>query len=99
MATFKTQDSFIVTLLESKFHNDKSKFLEAIKELFQKDFKAETREYNLLKAYDIGELSIGQVSKFLNISKSETMELLAKYDIPFIRVDKEYLDQEFNAFS
>jgi len=35
----------------------------------------ETQEYNLLKAYDRGELSLGQVANILNISKSDTMEL------------------------
>ncbi len=52
----------------------------------------------MLKAYDRGELSLGQVANILNISKSETMELLKKYDIPFVRVDSEYLEQEFGAF-
>jgi len=98
MQTIQIQDSFITTLLETKFYNDKSKFIEAIKELFQTKSKLETQEYNLLKAYDRGELSLGQVANILNISKSETMELLKKYDIPFVRVDREYLEQEFGAF-
>jgi len=38
------------------------------------------------------------VATILNCSKEETMELLKKYDIPFIRVDSEYLEQEFGAF-
>ena len=41
---------------------------------------------------------MGQVANILNISKSETMELLKKYNIPFVRVDREYLEQEFGAF-
>ena len=98
MQTIQIQDSFITTLLETKFYNDKSKFIEAIKELFQSKSKLETQEYNLLKAYDRGELSLGQVANILNISKSETMELLKKYDIPFVRVDSEYIEQEFGAF-
>ncbi len=98
MQTIRIQDSFIATLLETKFYNDKSKFIEAIKELFQTKSKLETQEYNLLKAYDRGELSLGQIANILNISKSETMELLKKYDIPFVRVDSEYLEQEFGAF-
>ena len=98
MQTIQIQDSFITTLLETKFYNDKSKFIEAIKELFQTKSKLETQEYNLLKAYDRGELSLGQVANILNISKSETMELLKKYDIPFVRVDSEYLEQELGAF-
>jgi predicted HTH domain antitoxin len=88
----------MVTLLETKFYNDKSKFIEAIKELFQTKSKLEAQEYNLLKAYDRGELSLGQVANILNLSKAETMELLKRYDIPFIRVDSEYLEQEFGAF-
>lgn len=98
MTTFQTQDPFIKTLLEVKFFNDQSKFIEAIKELFQVKSKLESQEYNLLKAYDRGELSIGQVGTILNLSKYEVIELLEKYDIPFIRVDKAYLDHEFNAF-
>ena len=98
MQTIQIEDSFISMLLETKFYNDKSKFIEAIKELFQTKTKLEIQEYNLLKAYDRGELSIGQVATILNLSKSEVMELLTKYDIPFIRVDREYLDQEFGAF-
>ena len=98
MQTIQIQDSFMINLLETKFYNDKAKFIEAIKELFQKKSKLEIQEYNLLKAYDRGELSIGQIGMILNISKSEVMELLKKYDIPFIRVDKEYLEQEFSAF-
>ncbi len=98
MQTIQIQDSFITTLLETKFYNDKSKFIEAIKELFQTKSKIETQEYNLLKAYDRGDLSLWQVANILNISKSETMELLKKYDIPFVRVDSEYIEQEFGAF-
>lgn len=98
MQTIQIKDSFIATLLETKFYNDKGKFVEAIKELFQIKSKLETQEYNLLKAYDRGELSLGQVSNILNLSKSETIELLKKYDIPFVRVDSEYLEQEFGAF-
>ena len=98
MQTIQIQDSFMVTLLETKFYNDKSKFIEAIKELFQTKSKLEAQEYNLLKAYDRGELSLGQVANILNLSKAETMELLKRYDIPFIRVDSEYLEQEFGAF-
>lgn len=55
-------------------------------------------EYKVLKAYEIGSLSIGQVSQILNLSKNKTMDLLKKYDIPFVNVNKEYLNQEFNAF-
>jgi len=81
-----------------KIDNNTSKFVEAIKELFQTKSKLEVQEYNLLKAYDSGELSLGQVATILNLSKEEIMELLKKYDIPFIRVDSEYLEQEFGAF-
>ncbi len=98
MITFQSTDPYIATLLETKFFNDKIKFFEAVKELFKAKSKLEMQEYNLLKAYDNGELSIGQVAKILNISKSEIMELLKKYDIPFVRVDREYLEQEFRAF-
>lgn len=98
MQTIQIQDSFIVTLLETKFYNDKAKLIEAIKELFQTKSKLETQEYNLLKAYDRGELSLGQIANILNLSKAEIMELLKKYDIPFVRVDSEYLEQEFGAF-
>jgi predicted HTH domain antitoxin len=52
----------------------------------------------ILEAYDRGELSLGQVANILNLSKSDTMELLKKYDIPFIRIDSEYMEQEFGAF-
>lgn len=99
MATLQFQDPYIITLLETQFHNDKTKFIEAIKEFFQNKTKVETYEYNLLKAYDRGELSIGQIATILNLSKLEVMELLEKYDIPFVRVDEEYLEQEFNAFN
>jgi len=99
MTTFQIQDPFIETLLEVKFFNDKSKFIEAIKELFQVKSKLERQEYNLLKAYDRGELSLGQVGTILNLSKYEVIELLEKYDISFIRVDNEYLDNEFIAFN
>jgi len=98
MQTIQIQDSFIATLLETKFYNDKNKLVEAIKELFQTKSKLEAQEYNLLKAYDRGELSLGQVANILNISKTEIMELLKEYDIPFICVDSEYMEQEFSAF-
>ena len=96
--TIKIQDPFITTLFKTNFYNDTNKFIEAIKELFQTKSKLEAQEYNLLKAYDRGELSLGQVANILSLSKSDTMELLKKYDIPFIRVDGEYLEQEFGAF-
>ncbi|MFK5976610.1 MAG: UPF0175 family protein [Sulfurovum sp.] len=92
------QDPSILNILETKFHNDKEKFVEAIKEMFQIKNKLEIQEYNLLKSYDRGELSIGQIGTILTLSKYEVMERLEKYDIPFIRVDKEYIEYEFNAF-
>jgi exonuclease VII small subunit len=98
MNTTIYQDPSILNILETRFHNDKEKFVEAIKEMFQTKNKLETQEYNLLKSYDRGELSIGQIGTILNLSKYEVMELLENYDIPFIRVDKEYIEHEFNAF-
>jgi len=83
----------------TKFHNDKSKFFDAVKNLFKTENKAEQQEYNLLRAYQEGDLSIGQVAKILDSTKFEVMELLEKYNIPFITVDEEYLNQEFNAFN
>jgi len=53
---------------------------------------------DLLQAYDRGEFSLGQIAIILNSSKEETIELLKKHDIPFVRVDSEYLEQEFEAF-
>jgi hypothetical protein len=98
MNTSIYQDPSILNILEIRFHNDKEKFVEAIKDMFQIKTKLETQEYNLLKSYDRGELSIGQIGIILNLSKYEVMELLEKYDIPFIRVDEEYIEHEFNAF-
>jgi len=92
------QDPSILNILETKFYNDTEKFVEAIKEMFQIKSKLERQEYNLLKAYDRGELSIGQIGTILNLSKYEVIELLEKYDIPFIRVDEKYIEHEFNAF-
>jgi len=98
MANLPTQDSYIITLFETKFHKDSAKFFEAIKSLFKTQYKLERQEYNLLKAYSEGELSIGQVAKILDISKGEVLELLKKYDIPFIEANKSYIEDEFNAF-
>ena len=92
------QDPSILDILETRFYNDTEKFIEAIKEMFQIKNRLERQEYNLLKAYDRGELSIGQIGTILNLSKYEVMELLEKYDIPFIRIDEEYIEHEFNAF-
>jgi len=98
MTALQTSDQFISTILKTKFHNDKEKLIEAIKELFKKEFTKELREFNLLKAYENGELSIGQIAQYLDISKSEVLTLLEKYEIPFIDVDEEYLQNEINAF-
>ena len=49
---------------------------------------------NFYDFLDRGELSIGQIGTILY----EVMELLEKYDIPFIRVDEAYIEHEFNAF-
>ena len=92
------QDPSILNILETKFYNDTEKFVDAIKEMFQIKSKLERQEYNLLKAYDRGELSIGQIGTILNLSKYEVMELLEKYDIPFVRVDEAYIEQELHAF-
>jgi len=99
MNTTIYQDPSILNILETKFYNDKEKFIEAIKDMFQTKSKLERQEYNLLKSYDRGELSIGQIGTILTLSKYEVMELLEKYDIPFIRVDEEYIEHEFNAFN
>lgn len=97
--TVQIDDSYITTVFETKFHSDKTQLVNAIKEMFQKQSRLETQEYNLLKAYETGDLSIGQISNILNISKNETMELLEKYNIPLVDVDEAYLEQEFNAFN
>lgn len=98
MASLPTHDSYIMTIFETKFHHDSVKFFSAVKDLFQTENKVEQQEYNLLKAYQEGDLSIGQVAKILSVDKFEVMELLEKYNIPFITVDEAYLAQEFNAF-
>ena len=61
------QDPSILDILETRFYNDKEKFVEAIKEMFQIKNRLETQEYNLLKSYDRGELSIGQIGTILNM--------------------------------
>ena len=99
MPNLQTQDSYIMTIFETKFHNDSTKFFNAVKDLFKTETKVEQQEYNLLKAYQEGDLSLGQVAKILNATKFEVMELLEKYNIPFVTVDEAYLDQEFNAFN
>lgn len=98
MTTLQIEDNFMLTVLETKYHNDKAKFLKAIKTFLQTNSKAETYEYNLLTAYHNGELSIGQISKILNLSKTEILDLMQKYDIPFVEVDEQYLKHELNAF-
>jgi predicted HTH domain antitoxin len=97
--TIQINDSYINTLFETRFHKNQVELVNEIKKLFQNQSRVEQYEYSLLKAYEKGELSIGQVANILSISKNETMELLKKYDIPFINVDEIYLDQEFKAFS
>jgi len=49
----------------------------------------------LLIQYNNEELTIGQVAENLCISKSEVLDLLKKHKIPYVRVDEEYLEQEF----
>jgi len=97
--TIQINDSYINTLFETKFHKNQMELVNEIKKLLQNQSRAEQYEYSLLKAYEKGDLSIGQVSDILSISKNETMDLLKKYDIPFINVDETYLDQEFQAFN
>ena len=99
MPNLQTQDAYIMTIFETQFHNDSSKFFDAVKNLFKTENKAQQQEYNLLKAYQEGDLSIGQIAKILDVNKLEVMALLEKYNIPFITVDEEYLNQEFNAFN
>lgn len=97
--TINIQDSYINMLFETKFHKNKSMLENEIKKLFQKQSRAEQYEYGLLKAYERGDLSIGQVSSILNVSKNETMDLLKKHNLSFVNADEEYLEQEFNAFN
>jgi predicted HTH domain antitoxin len=68
-------------------------------EPFENYKKFASVEFNLLKAYESGVLTTGQVSKILNRSKSDIIELLEKYKIPFITADKDYLEQEFGSFN
>ena len=99
MPSLQTQDAYITTIFETQFHNDTSKFFDAVKHLFKTENRVQQQEYNLLKAYQEGDLSIGQVAKILNMTKYEVVELLEKYNIPLITVDEAYLTQEFNAFN
>ena len=52
----------------------------------------------LLIQYDNAELSTVQVAEKLGISKSEVLDLLKKHKIAYVRVDEEYIKQEFEAF-
>ncbi len=97
--TIQLQDRYISNLFETKFHKNKAELENAIKQLFKNQSKVEKYEYGLLKAYEKGNLSIGQVSEILDLSKNETMDLLKKYNLSFINVNEEYLEQEFNAFN
>jgi hypothetical protein len=58
----------------------------------------EHKEMKLLIQYDNAELSTGQVAEKLGISKAEVLDLLKKHNIPYVRVDEEYIKQEFEAF-
>ena len=58
----------------------------------------EHKEMKLLIQYDNAELSTGQVAEELGVSKSEVLDLLKKHNIPYIRADEEYIEQEFKAF-
>lgn len=97
--TIEINDSYINTLYETKFHKNQKELINTIKKLLQSQSKAEQYEYGLLKAYEKGDLSIGQVAQILSLSKSETMDLLKKYDIAFIDADRKYLEDEFQAFN
>jgi len=57
----------------------------------------EHKEMKLLIQYDNAELTTGQVAEKLGISKSEVLELLKKHKIPYVRVDEEYLEEEFKT--
>ena len=98
MDRLQTQDPFIQTIFKTQFFNDTNKFFEKVKTLFTIESKLKSQEYRLLKAYEDGTLSIGQIGKILDLDKLEVMNLLEEYDIGFIEVDEEYLEQEFNAF-
>lgn len=78
-----------------KDHSDliDESYLEALYNIIR-----EHKELKLLLKYDNEELTIGQVAEELDISKSKVMDLLKKYKIPYVRVDEEYLKQEFEAF-
>ncbi len=69
MPNLQTQDAYIMTIFETQFHNDSSKFFDAVKNLFKTENKAQQQEYNLLKAYQEGDLSIGQIAKILDVNK------------------------------
>lgn len=46
MPSLQTHDSYIMTIFETRFHNDKSRFFDAVKNLFQVESKIEEQQYN-----------------------------------------------------
>jgi exonuclease VII small subunit len=79
--TLQINDEYLETIFKTKFNSDKNLFIQAIKELSQNIHQLEKIEYNLLKAYESGDLSIGQIAKILNTNEEEVLSLMAKNNI------------------
>ncbi len=94
MITLQLNDTFLEEKFKIDFHHNTQRFIHTIKESLE---TKERTERNLLKAYSRGELSSGQVAEILNVTKYDVLELLEKYDIPYIEVDEEYLQEEIEA--
>lgn len=94
MITLQLNDTFLEEKFKIDFHNNMQQFIHTIKESLE---TKERTERNLLKAYSKGELSSGQVAEILNITKYDLLDLLEKYDLPYVEVDEKYLLEEIEA--
>lgn len=62
----------------------------------EKEFENEIKTLSLVKLYELGKISSGVAAKFLNTTKVDFLNTLAKYDVSYFSTSGKDLLSDFN---
>lgn len=87
------QDQFIEETVKTDYKGNIENFIQEIKKLIR-----ESKEKNLAKAYERGDLSTGEIAEKLGIHKEDVLDLLNKYDVYYADYNLEEEEKRIENF-
>lgn len=81
MTQVKINDPWLESIFKTEFNANEAEFLSKFKTLLTKERQREKHIISLLEKYKSADMSLGAISKKLNIDKEELFGLMKKYNV------------------